>query len=164
MGNSASAIDPVGRPEDPSAQLGPAAAKPAPRKPSAKDAPKPSKVPPPAPAKPSAAPEPADTEPDDSKPGWLWSSIVGFFRGSASWLVSCLVHLVVLIILALWFLPSQEQQKAPLISAHVDGEVDMLEEFEDYEELDFDEMEDVSMVVEDPGAAAFGTRTYRLVP
>jgi len=86
-----------------------------------------------------------------------------FLRASSSWMLSMVMHLLVMIILGLWLLPVPDVQDLLPLLASVDA--DQLEELEDLEmdEFEMDQMEALAFDVQDPGMAELGD-TVELEP
>jgi len=111
----------------------------------------------PAKAKPvGAARAAAQAEPAEEGVQPRRAGLSRFLRASSSWLLSMVVHLLVMIVLGLWLLPSPDNQGLAPLMASVD--TDQLEELEELEAEDFqiDQMEALAFDVQDPGMAELG--------
>jgi len=109
------------------------------------------------PPQPEAAPAPSPKQED--RPSVALRLLVGlaaFLHWSASWLVSALVHMIVLMVLALWLLPPEKSAERHLVTAAVQDSIEELENFDELEELEPLEDENLAFTIEDPGIAALG--------
>jgi len=88
---------------------------------------------------------------------WLVGAVAGFLRRSASWLISALVHMLVLMILALWLLPAPPEEQQRGVIAAIDEAMEVFEQLDELEELDpLEETGDVAFTIEAPGIAMLG--------
>ncbi|MCA9248912.1 MAG: VWA domain-containing protein [Planctomycetales bacterium] len=98
--------------------------------------------------------ETADDEPEEAGPG----VIADFLRGAPSWLSSLIVHMIALLVLALWTLAVPEEPVTPSLIASTSEVMDDFEELPDELEMEELEIETVSMdaQIQDPGEAMIG--------
>jgi len=101
-------------------------------------------------AKPRAADEEDELQPAGG------SFIGNWLRASSSWMLSMVVHLLALIILALFYIPVPDRgDTLPLMASVESDELEELEELE-LDQFEMDEMEALAFDVQDPGMAELG--------
>ncbi len=95
-------------------------------------------------ASPETKPAPEDKSPQSQQPGRSRTSVRNALRQMPSWLVSMVLHMVILLGLALWSLPPgiTDELRQLIVSS---GEND---EFDDLEELDDDLLEDIDITTD----------------
>ncbi len=82
--------------------------------------------------------------------------LAAFLRRSASWLISALVHMIVLLMLSIWLLPPERSAQRHLVTAAIQDSIDELESFDELDDLDPLEDERLAFTIEAPGIAALG--------